>query len=388
VGGSDTARRTLVALQAGLSVVLLFGAGLFLRELQHARAFDPGFHTTDVGLVSTDLSLLGRAAPASRFFFESWLDRVRAQPGVSSASLVRQPPLGLARPTTRILVDGVEPPLSDGFRSGWSAVSPGYFETLGIPLVAGRDFDAGDQKDAEPVAIVSRATAERFFPGAEPVGRHLRREGTVARVVGIVENVAADRSGRKDALFVYVPFAQAGAARGSLVVRASGPPPLEAMRQAARELDPDVPLLESTTLAARARTALFPQRLAATVTAAFGGLGLILGGIGLYGLVAFFVERRRHELAVRAALGAGRGDLRRLALRQGLIPVALGLAGGAVAALGLGELLASFVPSVGASDPLALGSALLALALVSACAAFVPAQRAAGASPMEALRAD
>jgi predicted permease len=388
VGGPDTARRALVAAQAGLSVVLLFGSGLFLRELQRARTFEPGFRTADVGLLSADLSLVGREGPASRAFFEAWLERGRAQPGVVAASLVQSPPLGLARPTTRVLVDGLEPPFPDGFRSGIGVVAPGYFATLGIPLVAGRDFDARDTAGREPVAIVSRATAERFFPGRAPLGLHLRREGVAARVVGVVENVAADRTGARDTLFVYVPFAQAGATRGSLVVRASGPPPFEALRQAARELDPDVPVLESTTLAARSSAALFPQRLAATVTTAFGGLGLLLGGVGLHGLVAYFVERRRHELAVRAALGAGRRELRRLALRQGLVPVAFGLAGGAVAAPALGRLVSGFVPNVGAADPLVFGAAVLALAAVSSIAAFVPAQRAAGASPVEALRAE
>ena len=386
--GPDVGRRGLIALQAGLSLVLLFGAGLFLRELQRARAFDPGFRTADVGLVSTDLSLLGRSDSAAAAFFEAWLDRVRAQPGVVAASLVRQPPLGLGRATTRVMVDGLEPPLVDGFRAGWSLVSPGYFGTLGIPLVAGRDFESRDTEGAEGVVIVSRATADRFFPGQDALGRYLRREGEALRVVGIVENVAADRSGRRDGLFLYVPFAQTPTTRGSLVVRAPGPPPLEAVGHAARELDPDLPVLAATTLAERARASLFPQRLAATLTAAFGGFGLLLGAVGLYGLVAFFVETRRHELAVRAALGADRRDLRRLALGRGLWPVALGLACGGVAALALGRLVAGFLPSVGAADPLAFGAAALLLGIVSWVAAFIPARRATRTLPMELLRTE
>ena len=341
-----------------------------------------------MGLLSTDLALLGRSPEAGRAFLEAWLERVRAEPGVTAASLVGQPPLGLGRPTTRVQVDGVEPPLPDGFRSGWSVVSPGYFETLGIALAAGRDFDSGDTAQTEPVVIVSRATAERLFPGGDALGGHLRREGTAARVVGVAENVAADRSGRKDVLFLYAPFAQAGGARGTIVARGQGPLPFEAVRQAARELDPDVPVLEVTTLATRASAALFPQRLAATVTGAFSGFGLLLGSVGLYGLVALFVERRRHELAVRAALGARGKDLRWLALRQGLVPVAIGLGGGAVVALFLGRLAAAFLPRVGAADPFAFVAAAATLALVSAVAAFVPAQRAAATSPMDALRSE
>ena len=388
VSGNDSGRRAIVAVQAGLCVVLLFGAGLFLRELQRARAFDPGFKTENVGFVSTDLSLLGRSPEAGRAFFKTWLERVRAQPGMIAASVVAQPPLGLGRPTTHVLVDGLEPPLPDGFRSGWSAVSPGYFETVGIPLLSGRDFDAGDVLGGEPVVIASRATAERLFPGGDALGRHVRREGVAARVVGIAENVAVDRSGGKDGLFLYAPFMQAAGVRGSLLMRAEARPPFTAAKAAARELDPDVPMLEAATLATRAATALFPQRLAATVTATFGAFGLLLGSVGLYGLVAVFVERRRHELAVRAALGARGRDLRFLVLRQGLAPVALGLASGAVVALGLGSLVADFVPSVGTADPVAFGAAALALASVSTVATLLPAQRAAATSPMDALRSE
>ena len=171
-------------------------------------------------------------------------------------------------------------------------------------------------------------------------------------------------------------------------MRAHARPPFAAAKQAARDLDPDVPMLEATTLATRAAAALFPQRLAATVTATFGAFGLLLGSVGLYGLVAVFVERRRHELAVRAALGARGRDLRFLVLRQGLAPVALGLASGGVVALGLSHLVADFLPNVGTADPVAFGAAILCLASVSTMAAGLPAQKAAAISPMDALRSE
>jgi putative ABC transport system permease protein len=163
---------------------------------------------------------------------------------------------------------------------------------------------------------------------------------------------------------------------------------LDAVRRAALELDPDLPVLAATTLAERGRAALFPQRLAAAVTAAFGCFGVLIGAVGLYGLVSFFVERRRHELAVRSALGASRRDLRRRALWQGLRPVALGLAGGSVAALALGRVVAGFLPSVGGYDPIAFAAAALLLALVSWLAALLPARRASRTLPMEVLRAE
>jgi predicted permease len=388
VGGPGTTRRTFVAVQAGLSLVLLFTSALFLRELQRARAFDPGYRIADVAVVTVDVSLLGRSDASPHAFFEGWLERVRGRRGLVAAALVGQPPLGLGSSTTLITVDGLEAPSADGFRAGWRAVGPGYFETLEIPVVSGRDFDSADAPGREPVAVVSRATAKRLFPGTDALGRSLHREGKALRIVGVVEDVAADRSGKKDGLLLYVPFAQSAEARGSLVARAQEGPPLREMRESARELLPGLPVLGATTLARRASGALFPQRLAATVTGACGGFGLLLATVGLYGLVSFFVERKRHELALRAALGAGRSDLRLLALRQGLVPVAIGLALGGVAALGLGRLVAGFVPSVGPSDPLALAGAGLLLLVVSLLAADLPARRAADASPMDALRSE
>lgn len=389
VGGPGTARRAFVAVQAALSLVLLFGSGLFLRELQRARAFDPGYRIADAGLVTVDVSLLGRSNASPRAFFESWLERVRERPGVTAAALVEQPPLGFGSSSTLVLVDGREPPTPDGFRAGWRAVGPGYFETLEIPILSGRDFDPADARGREPVAIVSRSTAKRLFPGSDALGLSLRRDGQAVRIVGVVEDVAADRSGRRDGLFVYLPFAQSAKARGSVVARASeGEPPLAQMRQSARELLPELPVLGATTLAQRASAALFPQRLAATVTGAGAGFGLLLASVGLYGLVSYFALKKRHELAVRAALGADRRHLRRLALRQGLVPVAIGLALGAVASLALGRVVAGFVPSVGPSDPLALAAAGLLLFAVSLVAADLPARRAAKASPMEALRSE
>jgi len=255
--------------------------------------------------------------------------------------------------------------------------------------VAGRDFDATDAGGREGVALVSRSTARRLFPGDDAVGRTLRREGRPLRIVGVVEDVAADRSGRRDGLFLYVPFAQGGDTRGTLAVRGpGGRPPIAEVRQAARALRPELPVLAATTLAQRADVALFPQRLAAAVTTAAGAFGLLLASVGLYGLVSYYVERKRFELAVRAALGADGPALRGLALRQGLGPVGIGLALGAAAGLGVGQVLAAFLPGIGGSDPLALAGAAGLLLCVSAAAAFIPARRAAAAAPIDALRGE
>jgi predicted permease len=388
LGGRDTGRRVFVGAQASLSLVLLFAAALFLRELRAGRAFDPGFRTAEVGVVTVDLSLLGRRAAPPATFFEAWRERVLGRGGVTAVALVGQPPLGLGRASALVSVDGVEAPTTDGFRVGFSAVGPGYFDTLGIPLESGRDFDAGDASGRDAVAIVSRSTAARFFGTAEALGRTLRRGETVLRIVGVAGDVAVDRSGSRSALFVYLPFAQAAASRGSLVFRAPGPPPLAVAREAARELVPGLAVLGANTLADRAAAALFPQRLAAAVTSACGAFGLVLASVGLYGLVAFFVERKRRELALRAALGADASRLRALALRQGLVPVVVGLILGMGIALALGPVLAAFVPAVGPADLPSLGGAALLLLAVASLAAFLPARRASAASPADALKSE
>ncbi len=385
---SQRARRAFVSAQVALCLVLLVGAGLFLRELEAARRLEPGFRIRDVGLVRVDASLLDRSPAASRALFETWLARMRARPDVVAASLARTVPLGFGQPATHLLVDGLEPPVPEGFRAGWNAVAPGYFETLGIPLLSGRDFAGADSGDAERVAIVSRATAARLFPGRDPLGRFVRRDGRPLRVVGVVGDVVVHRSARKDGLFVYVPYAQTEERALSLVVRGRGPLPLDEARREVRALDADLPVLSARSLEEHAGATLFPQRMAAAATTAFAAFALLLAGVGLYGVVAFLVERRRHELAVRAALGAGAGPLRRLVLLQGLRPVFTGLGLGLAGALALGRGVAAFVPSVGSFDPVVFAIGALVLLVVSLVAADVPARRAATVRPMDILRGD
>ena len=386
--GRQRGRRVFLAAQVASSLVLLVGACLFLRDLQGARRLDPGFRIDDVGLVSVDLRLLNRSPAAAQAFFAAWLERVRARPDVEASGLAGSVPLSLGRATTRVLVDGLEPPGPEGFEAGWNRVSPGYFETLGIPLLSGRDFDPRDAPGAEPVAIVSRSTAEQLFPGQEPLGRALRHQGQALRIVGVVGDTAVDRSGRRDPLFFYVPFSQGGMGRGTLLLLGRGALPLEDVRREALALDPDLPVLSALTFEQHAAAALFPQRLAAAVTGAFGLFGLLLATVGLYGIVAFFAVQRRHELAIRAALGAQAADLRRLVVLQGLRPVGAGVLLGLAASLAFARLIAGFLPSVGAFDPWAFAGGVVVLVATALVAADIPARHAASRPPIASLRGD
>jgi putative ABC transport system permease protein len=388
VPSRQRARRVFVAAQVALSLVLLVGTGLFLRELQRSRTIDPGFRRADVGQVRVNLRLVDRTPAEARAFFAAWLERVHGLPGVEACSLATTLPLGFARATTRLLVDGLEPPGPSGFPAGFDVVAPGYFETLGIPLAAGRDFEPRDGEGNERVVIVSRATASRLFPGVEATGRQIRREGKLLRVVGVVGDVAVDRTGARDGLFVYLPLAQSEVGSVSLVVRSRGRLPLDAARREAFALEPDLPVLSAESLLQYTAAARFPQRLAAAVSAAFGFFGLLLASVGLYGLVAFFAAERRHELAIRSALGAPGAELRRLVVLEGLRPVAAGIALGLAGAVAFGRLAAGFIPQVGAFDPPAFAAGALLLALVAAVAADLPARRARVTSPAEILRSE
>ncbi len=386
--GRQLGRRAFLTAQVALSLVLLVGAGLFLRELQRARRLDPGFRIGGLGLVTADMRLRNAAPPAAQRFFEAWLERVRARPGVEAASLASWVPLGFPGPTTRVLVDGMLPPGPEGFATRRNVVAPGFFDTLQIPLVAGRDFDRRDVEGSERVAIVSRSTAAGLFPGADPLGRALRHEGQLLRVVGIVGDIVLERSGAREALVFYMPHAQSRASRMSLVLRGRGAPPLDAARRDALAVEPDAPLLGVMSFERHAAAALFPQRLAAAVTGAFGLFGLLLASVGLYGIVAYFAAQRRRELAIRAALGARSADLRRLLASQGLRPVGLGVLVGLLGALGFARLAQSLVAGMGALDLSAFAGGSLLLLVVSALAADVPARRAASAPPAAALRGD
>jgi putative ABC transport system permease protein len=207
-------------------------------------------------------------------------------------------------------------------------------------------------------------------------------------VVGVVGDIATGRSGSRDGLMVYLPFAQTPDTRASLLLRSSGRLPFEMARAAAAALDPDLPVVAAMSLSDHAGAALFPQRLAAALSGAFGLFGLLLAAVGLYGLATYLVSERRHELAIRAALGARAKDLRRLILLQGLRPVAFGVALGLAGALIFGRLAAAFVPAVGAFDGAAFAGGALLLIVVASLATGLPARRAAVARPAEVLRSE
>ena len=400
-GGDATAplgrrrlRATILGAQIAVSIVLLVGAGLFVRSLAHARRLDPGFATGRMLLATVDPALVGYAAPQRRALVRALGERVRAHPRLERASAAPGVPLGLDANATRIWVEGGADVRGRGTLSaGYNSVLPGYFATMGIALLAGRDLTAADDSGAAPVAIVSEAFARRVWPDGRAVGRRLRDDpgGPWREVVGVVRDVKYGRLTEDPAPYLYLPYAQGGGGDATLHVRTRGADPLAllpAVRRELQALDRNIPLVGVKSMEQHMRISLFPARVAGAVLGAFGALAVVLAAVGVYGVVAFAVGRRTREIGIRMALGAPAAAVARLVVRQELRPVAVGATVGLVAAAALARLVGAFLYGVAPGDPLTFAGVAALLALVAALSSWLPARRAAHVDPAAALRAE
>ncbi|HVR72013.1 MAG TPA: ABC transporter permease [Vicinamibacteria bacterium] len=388
-GTRARARRALVVGQIALSMVLLVAAGLFVRTLQRARVLDPGFGLDGVTTARLDLTLLARDETHGRAFYDRLLERLLSLPGAQSASLTTWIPLRSLAPPTAAVHAQAEPPLpAAGLNVPVSAVTPAYFETMRIPLLAGRAFSTADGPSSRPVAVISEALARRLWPGAEAAGRRLRHGSVEREVVGVARDVKMRRLTEETSPHLYVPLAQAFTPRVRVLLRARGDLALAsaALRREVAGLEQDLPVMETMPLREAVALALFPQRMAGTIASALGALGLGLAATGLYGLVAWSVSRRTREMGVRVALGASRRDLLGLVLAQGLRLALAGVALGALGAAALAQGLRGLLPGVSPTDPLTFVAIAVLMTAVALLASYLPARRAARVDPMTALR--
>ncbi|MGH7540421.1 MAG: ADOP family duplicated permease, partial [Gemmatimonadota bacterium] len=393
--GHSPLRAGLVTAQVALCLVLLPGAGLFWRSVRAGMEADLGFEPSNVATLTLDLGPLRYGEERAARFYADLVERIRALPGVESASITATPfgeDAGIG--VGSVFREGEEASREVG-RVTLSRITPGYFTTAGLPLRAGRDFEESDRAGAPLVAIVSEEMAERVWPGADAVGRRFNFSGpgrAMFTVVGVVSDAKRVDLREETSLFAYLPLAQhADAAAGdpmTLYVRTAGPPlaAVAPAREAVGSLDPQVPVHDVMTLEERLAGVLMPQRLGRAVLTLFGGLALLLAVVGTYGVVAYSVSRRTREIGIRRALGAGRIEVVRAAAREGSRRVAIGLLLGAVATLLVTGGLSRFLYGVEARDPVALGLAASLLAAAGAAACLVPAARAGRIEPAEALR--
>jgi predicted permease len=396
--GAQLVRRGLVVAEVALALVLLTGAGLLTRSFARLQEVDPGFEPH--GVLTFTLALPQARYPSDTqrvALFDGLLPRLAAVPGVRAVGAVSDLPFGPGGSTRSFNVEGFQPPT--GQQGPWGdfrVATPGYFEALRIPLRRGRVFTPRDAASARPVAVVDEELAARYWPNQNPVGKRVNLGAPEGQppawieVVGVVGHAKQEGLDAEARVQLYLPYAQSPGAQLALAVRTTGNPErlLPALRAAVREVDRDLPLADVRTLEARVDASVGPRRLSALLLGGFATLALVMACLGLYGVMAYAVAQRTREMGVRLALGAARGNVLGLVLRQGLT---LALAGGAVGlagALALSRLLQSQLYEVRAADPATLAGVVLLLGAVAFVAALVPARRATRVDPAVALRGD
>jgi predicted permease len=393
-GGSHRLRAALVVGQVAVSLVLLVGAGLMLRSLLALQAVDPGFDTQRVLTMTLDLNWSRYTTDdLIRGFHDRLHARLAGQPGViATASSLTFPLDGHRRMNVGFVIEG-QPPAQEGAEplGDLRSATPEYFQTLGIPLVTGRLFTPSDGPNAPSVAIVNQTLAGRYWPGETAVGHRISADSgeTWISIVGVVGDVHHYGLDSEPSDEVYLPFAQFPIREGTFLVRTSADPAVMARRigEEVLAIDPGQPLANVQTLEELRGEALASPRLTTTLLLMFALLALFITAAGLAGVVAFSVSQRTQEIGVRMALGAGRGEVLGMVLREGLQLVAIGLALGIVAAAALTRLMTGLLFHVEATDPITFAGMALVLVLIAAAACLAPARRASAVDPMVALRA-
>ncbi len=389
------ARGILVASQMALSTVLLFSAGLFLRSLQSASEMDLGFTTRAAAVVKVESGANEYSTEQLVAFVDELEQRLGAQPGVTEFGITGRMPLDLGMSITSFDIPGVDPPPDETrHRLESTAVTPGYFSAIGIPLVEGRAFEASDREGTEQVTILSQSAAGLYWPGETALGKVLFRGGDpddALTVVGVVANAKIWSLSEAPKPYLYLPFHQRPYT-STFFVTAQGNaalPDLAALvRNEARAIDPEIFLTEVGTMDDHLGYIYFLPRMAALLLSLVGVLALVLACVGLYGMVSYGVSCRTREMGIRMALGAEQSSVIMLVLKSGLVLVAAGAGVGIVVALGLGQVVERFLYGVGGLDPLAVLATPVALALIAGFAAYLPARRASRVDPVRALRAE
>jgi putative ABC transport system permease protein len=381
-------RSTLIVAQMAMAVTLLIGAGLLLRTTAALRGVDVGFETANLLTGETRLTAETYTDEENRrVYLEQVVERLRAIPGTRGATLVYGMPFSGDGTSLPIRAEGSELSWEEAPVAFLPMVATGYFEFMGIPIVSGRGFERTDGPGAEMVAVVSRTAADRFYPGTDPVGRMLETPEGSARIVGVAADTRRTLTSEIEPT-VYVHYLQSPPTLFSVLVRTEGVPESyqRSLHEAFWSVDSNQPLWEVMSLEARMSGYSTNQRFLSALLGGFAALALLLAAVGMYGVMAHGVGRRRHELGIRLALGAGRTRVLKMVLRQGASLTVVGAGLGVLAAAGLARLLASVVYGVGVFDPVSFTVAPLVLVGVALLATYIPARRATRVNPVDAFR--
>ncbi len=387
--GKAWVRSGLVLVQVSLSFILLVGAGLLLKSFRSMQQTDPGFATDHVLIGSVDMVSAGYGAARVRNFQDQLVARVQALGGVQSMVWSRSVPLTY-RPyaSAPVDVEGFETLPGEQPAVDYNEVGAGYFSTLGLPLIAGREFTTADNEASQPVAIVNQAMVQRFWRGESPVGRRLGVNGRWLQVIGVARNSKYSSMLETSKPFFYTALRQGAASGQNFQIRTRLTPAAiaSALTREIKAIDPNLAGGEVITMRENIARRTWSQRAAFSLLAIFAGVALLLAGVGLYGVMSFAVSQSKRELGLRMALGARPSDLLRIVMAQGLGLTLAGIAAGAVVALGLTRLLGDMLYKTSPLDPESFVSALMTMTLAAIAACLLPAWRATRIDPVRSLR--
>lgn len=382
----------LVVAQIALSLLLLVCAGLFTRSLRKSQQLDPGFNPEHVLLFSYELRPSGYSKATAIEFDRQLLPKLEALPGVVSATIADFSPLNFSIHTDDVLPDGYLPRLHESMEIDRADVGPNYFRTMRTPLLEGRDFTMDDTGKSQLVAIVNQAFVARYWPGQEAMGKRVQMGDRWFTVVGVARNGKYRRLiyGAEPGIFMPLFQDYRPDDLAFIHTRVVGDPVAyaSAVEAVVHEMNPDVPVFNVTTLRSSMQLSTIFERIAVTFAGSFGLLALVLAGVGIYGVVAYSTRQRTHEIGLRMALGAQRGDILRLVLGHGLRLVLAGLAAGLAVSFAVTPVLRSLLLDVTVTDSVTYAGVSFVLCAVALLACYIPARRATKVEPMEALRCE
>jgi putative ABC transport system permease protein len=391
--GSTLIRNTLITVELALAIVVLTGAGLTMKSMARLMRVDPGLDPSNVLALQVALPQADFYGPPERETFCADVAReLAAIPGVVGSGAISHLPLSGANAGRGVQIDGSTLAPSEIPGSSYRLTCPGYFQTMGIQIVRGRDFTDADRRSAEGVVIVNEAAAQRYWPGEDPVGKRLRLnmndEEPWLTVVGVVRNVrhfGLDSDSRRE---IFRPYSQAAWPTMTVLAKTSLEPGVlsSSIRGALRRADPEVPVSNSRTMDDVIQASVGSRRFPMLLLGVFASVALALAVVGVYGVVSYVVSQRRKEIGIRVALGAGRTAVTAHVMRGSLIPVAVGIATGIAGAIAASRLLESVLFQVQPRDPAVLGSIAAILATAALAASWFPARRAARLDPLVVLR--
>lgn len=377
----------LVVTQVALSLALLVSSALFLRTLRNMSSADPGFRQDHILTASVGLGIAGYSDAEADPIRRKILDQVSALPGVKNAALTNWLPLSFNGRNADVYPEGYVPQLHESHEVRRADVTPGYFSVMGIPIIAGRDFTRSDDAAAPPVAIVDQTLAWQYWGAENPIGRHVKIWGRMYTVIGVARNSKHQFIDEKPEPMVYRSFFQ-NPDEMSVMVQTSGDPSAlaPALEDAIHQVNRQLVVFDIRTMRETTQVSSIFAVLSSTFAAIFAVIALVLATTGIYGVVAYRTQLRTHEIGVRMALGASRGDVLRLVLMQGVRLTVIGLVAGLGLAYGLTRIIAGMLYGVSPTDPATALTVVAILGTISMLACYVPAHRAMGVNPVTAIR--